>query len=177
MEQHQLWPDLLQPCYQRNRDSVTTNFTPHGARCSVHDVHTQQCLLSSRSVPRSSTLRSVCGAGVQPDLKQPSEVPSRCAQLRQPHRSDHGTQAGGVWRATPEPLGCIHILLLSGNSIALSVESCTLVHDVKAEVQDREGAPVDQQRLIFMGQDLQDGRTLAFYDVVHNSTINLVGTS
>lgn len=99
------------------------------------------------------------------------------ALLRHPHRSDHGTQAGGVRRPTPEPLTCIHILLLTGDSIALSVDSCTLVDDVKAELRDREGVPVDQQRLLYSGQDLQDGRALAFYDVGHNSTINLVGTA
>lgn len=48
------------------------------------------------------------------------------------------------------------------------------VQDFKAEIQEREGIPVNLQRLIYTGKQLEDGRTLAYYNVVRDSTVHLV---
>jgi len=74
----------------------------------------------------------------------------------------------------PEP-GKMHIFLktLNGKSITLEVESSDTVESVKAKVQFREGIPQELQRLIYSGKQMEDGRTLAHYDVHKDKTVHL----
>ena len=64
--------------------------------------------------------------------------------------------------------------LAQGKTITLDMDPSGAIESVKANLQDKEGIPLDQQGLIFGGTQLEDGRTLSDYGVVAMSTLHLV---
>ena len=68
----------------------------------------------------------------------------------------------------------VFIKTLNGETLTLNVHSWTIVGEVKDMIERIEGVPVDQQRLVFSGKQLEDKRSMADYDISKETTLHLV---
>lgn len=67
----------------------------------------------------------------------------------------------------------IFVKTLTGENITIEVESSDTIETVKGKISDKEGYLINEQKLIFSGVELKEGRTLADYNISGDSTIIL----
>eukprot|EP01071_Lankesteria_metandrocarpae_P004920 Lankesteria_metandrocarpae@DN374_c0_g1_i1.p1 len=85
-----------------------------------------------------------------------------------------GSQAGPATSSSTGVAMTIHVLTISGEEYGLNCNSNDTIENVKVLILVRVGTPIDQQRLIHGGQQLEDSRTLADYHIHDGSTIHVI---
>ncbi|KAK7268595.1 hypothetical protein RIF29_21296 [Crotalaria pallida] len=160
-------PIPAQPVYPSSSSYHTSVPLPPQSQQSVPDLSNDLSSLAiSGATSHASYTTQVQPSGHTIPSSNAGISTSKSQQRQQPKSSTHGSV----------PRGKMHIFFetLSKEKIMVAVESSNTVHEVKAMIMTEKGIPIHQQRLVYQGRQLDDGYTLADYNIQNESVVYLV---
>lgn len=115
----------------------------------------------------------------EPDARvlaeEEEESPAVVAQKSAANANPHEAKRQALLRLNPPPSYFIYVKDINGKTISVEVDQAMTIEQVKLAITRKDQAtPPDQQRLIYAGRQLEDGRTCGDYNIHSQSTIHLV---
>ena len=179
LRNHAGTPTLVAPAVRRGAATTTRALLDEAAALS--GFSSLVVIAEGRPVTSSSPLPDICfvidGARGVRELADEALEAIEADEVREAAR-EAARAARALARASPlrtRGVGMqIFVKTFTGGMMTLDVETTDSIEVVKFMIEDTEGIPPDQQRLIYGGKQLEDSRTLEEYAIEYYSTLHLM---